>query len=1035
MKRFYVSVLMLLTFSFFVWARIIHVPAEYPFIQTAINAAVNGDTVLVADSTYYENINFRGKAIVVASHFLTTGDSAHILKNIIDGSQPSNPDSGSTVYFISGEDTNSVLSGFTITGGSGTLLQPPLMYSLERGGGGIFCFFAGPRISDNLISGNQIANVELALGAGVMCLSESNIYYPVVEGNIIRANTADGDSIAIGGGLALVANAAILNNEIIENAATSREVSAGSGIIVTDPGGSVGPLSIHNNTISHNQSTSEGTAYAAVHLEHSNISVVNNTVSFNTVSAVDDCWGAGMFLGFSDGGSIAAENTVSNNVSLSGESRGGGLVTFFTFSLRVQSNLIKHNSATYGGGLASWYSSPVVQGNVVAKNAAQSGGGLWLNWFPFSAASGGGEMQKLLDGPGKLPTIRQRILDIFEDQNGRLSSMLSVKPQIINNTIADNSATQEGGGMKVLLGVAEVMNSILWGNSAFADSQAGGVAAINYSAVQGGASGLGNLDLNPQFSDSTFYYLTPSVSPVIDAGNPHPDYNDLEDPGNPGFPLWPALGTLRNDMGAYGGDPSVTPQVPLIFGPQFRAFVDRVNSAPAPQRPAIVDSFMNASPAFPFIEEDRFVYYIYRGNASTVTVPGDANSWDMAAFSMNLLGGTDLWYRQEVFEPDARLDYKFVLNGSNWILDPLNPRQVSGGFGPNSELAMPAYMDPPEILYYPGIPHGTLVDTTVVSTILNNTRLVRLYLPPGYNPAASDSFPVVLFHDGLEYISLASADNVLDYLISEQRIQPLIAIFVPPVNRDQEYAFNQTAQFEAFITTELMPGIDARYRTRRNPHYRAMAGISFGGLITTQICYNQPENFGLCGPFSPAYWPLDGLVFNTVVNGPLKDLTWYLDWGTYEPGIMLDSRALREILPAKGYALAWNEWHEGHSWGSWRAHLDLALEYFFPGPALGLKPEADVPMTFELMQNYPNPFNPTTTIRYQLPNASKVVLKIYNILGQEVLTLVNKQQAAGEKTVIWDGKNSHSRPVSSGLYIYSLKAGERVQHRKMLLLK
>ncbi len=99
------------------------------------------------------------------------------------------------------------------------------------------------------------------------------------------------------------------------------------------------------------------------------------------------------------------------------------------------------------------------------------------------------------------------------------------------------------------------------------------------------------------------------------------------------------------------------------------------------------------------------------------------------------------------------------------------------------------------------------------------------------------------------------------------------------------------------------------------------------------------------------------------------------------------------------------------------------------------EPLSGVPNEFELFQNYPNPFNPITTIRYDLPKASKVVLKIYNILGQEVRTLVNSSQTTGEKSVIWDGRDAFGQEVSSGIYLYRLKAGYFIQSRKMLLMQ
>ncbi|MBI5463574.1 MAG: T9SS type A sorting domain-containing protein, partial [Ignavibacteriales bacterium] len=94
-----------------------------------------------------------------------------------------------------------------------------------------------------------------------------------------------------------------------------------------------------------------------------------------------------------------------------------------------------------------------------------------------------------------------------------------------------------------------------------------------------------------------------------------------------------------------------------------------------------------------------------------------------------------------------------------------------------------------------------------------------------------------------------------------------------------------------------------------------------------------------------------------------------------------------------------------------------------------------VPEAFVLEQNYPNPFNPSTTISYQLPKESNVELRIYSVLGEAVRTLLSETQAAGYKSVVWDGRGDAGLSVSSGIYFYRLKAGEFVQVRKMLLAK
>jgi enterochelin esterase family protein len=287
----------------------------------------------------------------------------------------------------------------------------------------------------------------------------------------------------------------------------------------------------------------------------------------------------------------------------------------------------------------------------------------------------------------------------------------------------------------------------------------------------------------------------------------------------------------------------------------------------------------------------------------------------------------------------------------------------------------------------------------------------------------------MLLHDGLEYIDLGSAANTLDYLIALSKIEPIICVFVPPVDRDNEYAFNKSQEFESFIVTELMPHIDSTFRTMLVPAKRGMAGLSFGGLITTQICYNHPESFGLAAAYSPSYWAKNMEVFNLVLNGPTKEIDWYLDWGTYEPSITINARAMRDGLISKGYDVMWNEWHEGHSWGSWRAHLDIALEYFFP-IASGVEDEENVPQEFMLAQNYPNPFNSSSVIRYSIPQSSNVVIKVFDILGNEIKTLVNEEKPVGSYEITWFAEN-----LPSGVYFYQIQAGNFVETKKMVLLK
>ena len=94
-----------------------------------------------------------------------------------------------------------------------------------------------------------------------------------------------------------------------------------------------------------------------------------------------------------------------------------------------------------------------------------------------------------------------------------------------------------------------------------------------------------------------------------------------------------------------------------------------------------------------------------------------------------------------------------------------------------------------------------------------------------------------------------------------------------------------------------------------------------------------------------------------------------------------------------------------------------------------------IPEVFALHQNYPNPFNPTTNIRYDLPEDALVSITIYDIMGRSIRSLVNSRQTAGYRSVQWNATNDAGSPVSAGLYLYTIQAGDFRQVKKMVLLK
>jgi len=101
---------------------------------------------------------------------------------------------------------------------------------------------------------------------------------------------------------------------------------------------------------------------------------------------------------------------------------------------------------------------------------------------------------------------------------------------------------------------------------------------------------------------------------------------------------------------------------------------------------------------------------------------------------------------------------------------------------------------------------------------------------------------------------------------------------------------------------------------------------------------------------------------------------------------------------------------------------------------MGISP-ASLPITYVLHQNYPNPFNPITTLSYGLPEDALVSITIYDMMGRIVNNLVSSQQNTGYKSIQWNATNDEGKPVSAGLYLYTIQAGDYIQTKKMVLLK
>ena len=280
MKKFIIILLTITPFICVIAQDTLQVPSEYSTIQLAINASTDGDMVLVAPGTYFENIDFKGRSIVVTSHFILNNNLDYIKNTIIDANNPNNPDSASCVSFHSGEDSTAVIQGFTITGGTGTKWVDPNNPGFTwRGGGGVFTFMSSPTIKMNIIINNNVTNtsgVDGAQGGGTLSYNGN----PQILNNIIMLNEA-----RYGAGIVIDYSGGVIKNNIIYKNSGGQDYGGGGFWSI---GNGSSPIIVENNHIVENSVSGSGTyggKGGAMFIWMGNVIVRNNIIWGNTQSS------------------------------------------------------------------------------------------------------------------------------------------------------------------------------------------------------------------------------------------------------------------------------------------------------------------------------------------------------------------------------------------------------------------------------------------------------------------------------------------------------------------------------------------------------------------------------------------------------------------------------------------------------------------------------------------------------------------------------------------------------------------------------
>ena len=291
-----------------------------------------------------------GKAITVASEYILDADTNYINNTIIDGSQAASPDSAATVMFINGEDTTSVINGFTITGGEGVFMTSPWPVQC---GGGIFSFTSGCTILNNKIINNHVEG-DMAGGVGIASISEEPGKWIVIDHNFISNNSSEAFGFtAFGGGIAVTTNAVIKNNIIQYNSCINENQMADGGGIEVDAVPGIEVITyIFNNIIQYNEINGIDYVWGSgVSINNSQATIINNIIQYNVINGNSDTWGAGVCYRIASG-------VLKNNL--------------------IVNNEVNGNDNSYGGGIYLNPSTPsdvILVNNTISGNFAKTAGG------------------------------------------------------------------------------------------------------------------------------------------------------------------------------------------------------------------------------------------------------------------------------------------------------------------------------------------------------------------------------------------------------------------------------------------------------------------------------------------------------------------------------------------------------------------------------------------------------------------------------------------------------------------------------------
>lgn len=367
--------------------------------------------------------------------------------------------------------------------------------------------------------------------------------------------------------------------------------------------------------------------------------------------------------------------------------------------------------------------------------------------------------------------------------------------------------------------------------------------------------------------------------------------------------------------------------------------------ATGPDAHTQVDEWMKGR-RFPLVEGTSATF-VWRGEADEVRLRHFIFGLETSQ-PLSRVENTNLWYLDVEIPLRSRIEYKFEIRRgehNKWIRDPLNPHLARDPFGANSVLQGSGYELPEWTREDPVMTRpGTLEPLNIHSQTFGAFRHGHLYLPARYR--STRQYPLLVIHDGSDYLKYSGMKTVLDNLIERLEIPPLIAVFLDSPDRLREYANDE--RHHRFVTEELVPSLTTRLSIHDSPRYRCLMGASFGAVAALSTAVRYPGFWGrlLLQSGSFAFTDIGhqnhrGPLFDPVVKfmNAFREAPTnisekvFISCGVYE-SLIYENRSLVPLLNGTGMQVRFVEARDGHNWENWRDRSRAGLSWLFPGPLM-----------------------------------------------------------------------------------------------------